>query len=144
MFWSCSQMFCDTFKKASVSACWKWISWGWWPPSCEKPSLSSLPDWHTCSVKETAPNGTNSVWMWHVSEWEFLSKALISGPQISCHSSAGDRHRIREKKAVPNKSTTCQSHTQSCSQKLTRLHWDLWLHGTPFSSSRLIHYVLLH
>lgn len=41
-----------------------------------------------------------------------FSKTLISGPQISCQSSAVDRHRIGEK-AVPNKSTTCQSRTQT-------------------------------
>lgn len=37
-----------------------------------------------------------------------FSKTLISGPQISCQSSAGDRHGIGEE-AVPNKSTTRQS-----------------------------------
>lgn len=47
-----------------------------------------------------------------------FSKTLISGPQISCQSSALDRHRIGEK-AVPNKSTTCQSHTRTraCSHR---------------------------
>lgn len=40
-----------------------------------------------------------------------FSKTLICGPQINCQSSAGDRHRIGEK-AVPNKSTTCQSNAQ--------------------------------
>lgn len=78
----------------------------------EKSGLSSLPAWHTCSVREMAPIGTNSVWMWHVSERLPFSKTLISGPQISCQSSAVHRRGISEK-AAPDKSTTCQSHTQT-------------------------------
>lgn len=56
----------------------------------------------------------------HLRESSF-SKTLISGPQISCQSSAVHSHRIGEK-AVPNKSTTCQSpiHPNTCSQLSTQ------------------------
>lgn len=82
----------------------------------EKPGLSSLPTWHTCSVRENGPNGTNSGWDVARFRESSFSKTLISGPQISCQSSVLHRHRIREK-AVPYKSTTCQSHahTDMCS-----------------------------
>lgn len=127
MLWYCSHMFSGMFKKAAVTVCTKQISRGWWVAFMWKKKKKLAcphyqPGTHVPSKKwhQMGPVlfgcGTSS-------ERVFFSKTLISGPQISCQSSAVDRHRIGEK-AVPNKSTTCQSHTQTHA----RSHWHKMVH----------------
>lgn len=112
ILWYCSRMSTDMFKKQLSLL----VQSGYIRDDGrlheEKPGLSSLSTWHTCSVREIGPNGTNSDGDVARFRESSFSKTLISGPQISCQSSVLHRHRIREK-AVPYKSTTCQSHAHT-------------------------------
>lgn len=86
-----------------------------------KSGLSSLPAWHTCSIKEIGPTEDQFCLDVTCFRESSLSKTLISGPQISCQSSTTYRHRIVQE-AVPDKSTTRQSCAHTHKHVLIRRH----------------------
>ena len=101
---TCSESGCHCVFKTDISG--MMVAFMWESLACPH----YQPDTHVVS-KKSPSNGTNSALMRRIRKVPF-SKTLISGPQISCQSSAVDRHRIGEK-AVPNKSATCQSNAQT-------------------------------
>lgn len=134
MLWNRSHMFSD--KKAAVTACSQQIYQGWRPPSCERILACPhyRPDTHVLSKKS---HQMGPIQFRRISQRVPFSKTLISGPQISCQSSAVDRHRIGGERQSPtnqqhvnqtHKHVLAPIHTRRCTQTRARTHTRTYTH----------------